>query len=243
VLAGLAGGACALASILSYGVLLLPLAGLLSVVSLVRGLSSLRLAGIAIAILSCLLTLFGAVTTPAETLAWFMPVRHSAVGPAIVASPAVPVPAIAAPVVPPVAKEENQGPVSLPLPPRPPADDAASAHPIEAKPQLPAPVPQQGSSAGEAIPPAVAPPPAATTVDLEPWPTEGIAQVKAIQLLLTDLDLYHGSTHGTLGPATRAAIRDFQRLQGEPETGEPSEALFDALQKKRAAANASGKSL
>src|SRR5690348_10287924 len=54
VLTGMAGGVFALASALPYGVVLLPLAGLLSVVSLVRSLSSLGAAGIATAILSSL---------------------------------------------------------------------------------------------------------------------------------------------------------------------------------------------
>jgi len=68
------------------------------------------------------------------------------------------------------------------------------------------------------------------------WPDDSVSQVRAIQLLLEDLDLYHGTTRGTLGPSTRTAIRTFQRANGEPETGEPSEALFRAMQKKKAAA-------
>jgi hypothetical protein len=243
VLTGMAGGVCALASMLPYGILLLPLAGLLSVVALVRGLLSLGLAAITVAVLSCLLTLFAAATTPAETVAWLMPTRHSTGGGQAHVPPVRPTPAvIAAPLAPLVARQESQDPGSLALPPLPPASDAASAPPAEAKPQVPAPTLEQDSSPSSAESPAAAPPQNAVKVDQQPWPADSAGQVKAIQLLLTDLDLYHGSTHGTLGPATRAAIRDFQRLEGETETGEPSEALFDALQKRRAQAIAIGKS-
>jgi hypothetical protein len=241
VLTGMAGGVCAVASALPYGVVLLPLAGVLSVVSLVRSLSSLGAAGIATAILSSLLTLFAAAATPAEALAWLMPLGHSTAG-APIASLARPAPVIAAPVTPVVTKQESRRPESLPLPPLPTAPDATWDPPAEGKPRVPAPVPEQGPSVGTGVLPAAAPPQAAAKVDLPPWPADSAAQVKAIQILLTDLDLYHGSTHGTLGPATRAAIRDFQRLEGELETGEPSEALFDALQKRRAQAIATGKS-
>jgi peptidoglycan hydrolase-like protein with peptidoglycan-binding domain len=43
---------------------------------------------------------------------------------------------------------------------------------------------------------------------------------KAIQILLRDLGFYGGTTYGTLGPATRAAIRKFQLAADEAETGE-----------------------
>ena len=53
--------------------------------------------------------------------------------------------------------------------------------------------------------------------------------------MLRDLGLYEGTVYGTVGPATRAAIRKFQASAGQPETGEPDQALFDSLQKKCAA--------
>lgn len=74
----------------------------------------------------------------------------------------------------------------------------------------------------------------APKVDLKPWPSSRTDQTREVQILLRDLDLYHGTTNGTLGPATRAAIRQFQLTCGEADTGEPTEELFDALQKKRA---------
>jgi peptidoglycan hydrolase-like protein with peptidoglycan-binding domain len=70
--------------------------------------------------------------------------------------------------------------------------------------------------------------------DLKPWPSNKTDQTREIQILLRDLDLYHGTTNGTLGPATRAAIRQFQLTNGDADTGEPTEELFDVLQKKRA---------
>jgi hypothetical protein len=84
---------------------------------------------------------------------------------------------------------------------------------------------------------------AATTIQPEPpkntctagvgsWPIDSTDQVKAIQILMRDLGLYGGTTYGTLGPATRAAIRKFQLTAEHAETGEPSEMLFEALKRK-----------
>jgi len=56
-------------------------------------------------------------------------------------------------------------------------------------------------------------------------------QIQAIQLLLRDLGFYDNTTNGTLGPSTRAAIREFQRSNGDPETGEPSGKLLEDLRK------------
>ena len=53
--------------------------------------------------------------------------------------------------------------------------------------------------------------------------------------MLRDLGLYEGTVYGTVGPATRAAIRKFQVSAGESETGEPDQALFESLKKKCAA--------
>ena len=36
-----------------------------------------------------------------------------------------------------------------------------------------------------------------------------------------------------LGPATRAAIRDYERSLGVAQTGEPSKTLFDSLKEMR----------
>jgi hypothetical protein len=76
------------------------------------------------------------------------------------------------------------------------------------------------------------PPKTLCTVDIGPWPTDRTNQVKSIQLLLRDLGFYSGTTYGTIGPATRAAIGKFQLAANEAETGEPNEVLFEALKKK-----------
>lgn len=47
-----------------------------------------------------------------------------------------------------------------------------------------------------------------------------------IQLGLRKLGLYEGSLDGLMGPATERAIRQFQRMQGRPETGEASDELL-----------------
>lgn len=70
------------------------------------------------------------------------------------------------------------------------------------------------------------------TVEVGGWPTDRTDQARAIQSLLRDLGFFDGPTQGTVGPATRAAIRKFQLAAGETETGEPSEALFEQLKRK-----------
>jgi peptidoglycan hydrolase-like protein with peptidoglycan-binding domain len=97
---------------------------------------------------------------------------------------------------------------SLRLPPLP------DAKPADAKPETPAPKPAPEQQSG---------------------PKSGMraGQIQAIQLLLRDLGFYDNTTNGTLGPSTRVAIREFQRSNGDPETGEPSEKLLEDLRKKK----------
>jgi hypothetical protein len=124
--------------------------------------------------------------------------------------------------------------------PSPPAEEpkAAVAEPkaavAEPKPAVAEPKP----AVAEPKPAVEEPKPAladdAPKSDLKPWPSNKTDQTREIQILLRDLDLYHGTTNGTLGPATRAAIRQFQLTNGDADTGEPTEELFDVLQKKRA---------
>jgi putative peptidoglycan binding protein len=112
-------------------------------------------------------------------------------------------------------------------------------------PASPAPAtqePQQAAAAVSPAPqsetPAVATPqkpePATAKCTLDPasWPADQTEQAKAIQILLRDHGFYAGTTYGTLGPATRAAIRKYQLAAGQAETGEPSEMLFESLKKK-----------
>jgi len=65
------------------------------------------------------------------------------------------------------------------------------------------------------------------------WPETETEQVKAIQLLLQALKFLRDEPDGVAGPATRTAIRDYQKSLGLPQTGEPSEALFDSLKDMR----------
>ncbi|MDP2332987.1 MAG: peptidoglycan-binding domain-containing protein [Reyranella sp.] len=118
----------------------------------------------------------------------------------------------------------------LKLPPRPAAPEvAALAKQEPALEDEPAP-PSQAET--EKMP---EPPKLECKVDFTGWPVDRTDQAKAVQLLLRDLGLYRGTTNGTVGPATRTAIREFQLASGEAETGEVTEALFEALKKKCAA--------
>ena len=120
----------------------------------------------------------------------------------------------------------------LKLPPRR-AEGEATA-PTKQEPAVSASPPSEASSSDAAAAAADKPEPrkVTCTVDVGPWPTDKTDQAKAIQILLRDLGLYGGTTYGTLGPATREAIRKFQLAAGEAETGEPSEILFEQLKKK-----------
>jgi hypothetical protein len=120
----------------------------------------------------------------------------------------------------------------LTVPPRPAPPEATAP----GKPEPAAAVPPQ-SEAGKSDPAASAaersePQKTTCTIDVGPWPTDRTDQAKAIQILLRDLGFYSGTTYGTVGPATREAIRKFQLAAHEADTGEPSEVLFESLKKK-----------
>lgn len=144
-------------------------------------------------------------------------------------TPAIPK---AAPVEPAPARQ------GLKLPPRPLAPEPTAPSQQEPAPQ-PAPEPRASSpptqsEASPGAPPAEKPEPPKTpcTADIGPWPDVKVDQGRVIQILLHDLGFYSGTTYGTVGPTTRAAIRKFQIAVNEAETGEPSEALFESLKKK-----------
>jgi hypothetical protein len=99
------------------------------------------------------------------------------------------------------------------------------------------PPPSEAGEAGDKQPAAEAtqkPEPVLARCTLDPatWPADRTEQARAIQILLRDLGFYGGTTYGTLGPATRAAIRRFQVAADQAETGEPSEMLFESLTKR-----------
>jgi peptidoglycan hydrolase-like protein with peptidoglycan-binding domain len=76
--------------------------------------------------------------------------------------------------------------------------------------------------------------PANDVAKADAWPRDGVEQVKAIQRLLRDMKILTDPADGQLGPATRAAIREYERLSGLNETGEPSKALLDSMKETRA---------
>ena len=118
----------------------------------------------------------------------------------------------------------------LTLPPRPPAPEAAAASKQE--PAVAASPSQSEPSKSDPAAEKPEPRKTACTAEVGSWPTDRTDQAKAIQMLLRDLGFYGGTTYGTIGPATREAIRKFQLAAGEAETGEPSEVLFESLKKK-----------
>lgn len=91
-------------------------------------------------------------------------------------------------------------------------------------------------------PPAPSPaPPAPTQASAAPeppWPSAPIEQVKLVQRALIDQERLHGQADGVAGPATRLAIREFEKSAGMPSTGEPSHAVYLALVKARSQPNA-----
>ena len=90
---------------------------------------------------------------------------------------------------------------------------------------VPAPTPPPAPSFGTAPPgPAASPAPAG-------WPGERRAQVAMIQKLLLDTRFYTGETDGKIGPATRTAIRNFEKQSGMQQTGESTPELYVALQR------------
>jgi peptidoglycan hydrolase-like protein with peptidoglycan-binding domain len=74
--------------------------------------------------------------------------------------------------------------------------------------------------------------------DADAWPQASADQIKAVQALLLQLNFSREAPDGVLGPATRAAIREYERLLGLPQTGEPSKSLFDSMKDVRVLAKA-----
>lgn len=81
-------------------------------------------------------------------------------------------------------------------------------------------------SSGPATPPGTAAPdlPAKTVK-----PIDARDQLVEIQKMLFALKFYNGPPDGIIGPATTAAVREFQKTAGLPVNGEISQDLFDLL--------------
>jgi TPR repeat protein/peptidoglycan hydrolase-like protein with peptidoglycan-binding domain len=86
------------------------------------------------------------------------------------------------------------------------------------------------------------PPAAAAEPVPDAWPSTTVDQVRVIQTLLRDLNFSREAPDGVLGPATRAAIRDYERSLGVAQTGEPSKTLFDSLKEMRGLTSPANKS-
>jgi peptidoglycan hydrolase-like protein with peptidoglycan-binding domain len=130
--------------------------------------------------------------------------------------------------------------IDPPKPPMPKIEAATTAPPpIVATPGEPKPVPtetapQAAIDLGQPEPPP-APPTSADIVRADPdaWPALTADQVTAVQRLLRDLNFLRDPPDGLFGPATRAAILDYERSAGLAQTGEPSKVLFESLKETR----------
>jgi TPR repeat protein/peptidoglycan hydrolase-like protein with peptidoglycan-binding domain len=89
------------------------------------------------------------------------------------------------------------------------------------------------TQAAKADAPPSSPPAAAAEPMPDVWPSTAVDQIKVIQTLLRDLNFSREAPDGVLGPATRTAIRDYERSLGLAQTGEPSKTLFDSLKEMR----------
>ncbi len=96
------------------------------------------------------------------------------------------------------------------------------------KPEAPPP-PPTSSDIARALPK-----PELPKVDPEAWPAAAADQVKLVQTFLHELHFYRDPPDGRLGPATRAAIQDYQRAMGLKVSGEPNREVFDSLKEIRA---------
>jgi len=142
------------------------------------------------------------------------------------------------------AKVEPANPVPAPIdPPKPPTpkiEEATAVPPsIAATPEGPKPAPPESATTtaidlGQPEPPP-APPTSADIARADPdvWPASTADQVTAVQRLLRDLNFLRDPPDGLYGPATRAAILDYERTAGLAQTGEASKALFESLKETR----------
>jgi TPR repeat protein/peptidoglycan hydrolase-like protein with peptidoglycan-binding domain len=126
--------------------------------------------------------------------------------------------------------------IDPPKPPMPSVEAATPAPPpVVAAPEQPKPAPPATAiDLGQPEPPPA--PPTSDDIaraDADAWPASTVDQVTAIQRLLRDLNFSRDPADGIYGPATRAAIVDFERTAGLAQTGEPSKALFESLKDMR----------
>lgn len=133
-----------------------------------------------------------------------------------------PKPVMAEPPKPEVA--EPPKPIVAPEPLKPTTAEPPKAA-VAPEPPKPAAEPPKSAAADVAKP------------NLQAWPENRTDQTRVIQILLRDLNFYHGTTNGTFGPGTRAAICLYLVTYDEKGECEPTKALFDSLQKRKASPN------
>jgi hypothetical protein len=83
-------------------------------------------------------------------------------------------------------------------------------------------------SAGLAAPPTAQPTPPTNDDQAIGWPKSAIERVRSVQQVLIDLRRLNGKADGIAGPATRAAIIDFEKSIGLRETGAVSREVYVA---------------
>ena len=71
--------------------------------------------------------------------------------------------------------------------------------------------------------------PAVTTQFKDDYAVDAEATRRSIQALLRAMNFSKDAPDGKAGPATRTAIREYERAAGLKETGEPTQALLDSL--------------
>ena len=167
-----------------------------------------------------------ALPTPPPPVATVVPDRAT---PPVAAEP--PKPAVAEPSKPVMVEPPKPEVVEPPKPIVAPEPKPTTAEP-----------PKAAAAAPEPLKPAAEPPKSAAATDatkgnLQVWPESRTDQTRAIQILLRDLNFYHGTTNGTFGPGTRAAICLYLVTYDEKGECEPTKALFDSLQKRKASPN------
>ena len=100
---------------------------------------------------------------------------------------------------------------SMPPPPAPPK-------PVQLTATAPPPPPPTSADIRKAAP-----------VDPDAWPATSAGQVRAVQALLREMRFYERAPDGRMGPATRAAIREYEGLAGLKVTGQANRELFNSL--------------
>jgi peptidoglycan hydrolase-like protein with peptidoglycan-binding domain len=132
-----------------------------------------------------------------------------------------------------LARRDTVANSPLPTPPLSEASKPEATKPEVPKPEAakpveaakPEPATPDDKQVNVGTPPAPPPPP--TSDDL--GKQVELERIKSIQALLRAMNFYKDPSDGKAGPATRAAIREYERASGQKETGEPTQTLLESL--------------